>query len=202
MHHALRIDELLREIVGHLDRPSLVNVLRTCKSFYVPALDALWVLEQSLASLTGLLPPDVVCTESVPSLIALARAAAALATATTAIANVVEDDVETITAADVSIVAAHEVVHKLLEYVTWDQILLQPWYPSYRGLPDIRLPAINLPGANVNTTDNMRPPIPIKILNRDPTQEEVARVIRRSAHITHILYTPARRKHSLCSRLL
>jgi hypothetical protein len=209
--------------VGHLDRPSLVNVLRTCKSFYIPALDALWALEESLTSLTRLLSPDAVCTESVPSLITLARAAAALATAATAIASIVEDDLQTTLEAEIAIKAAREAVRKLLDYFTWDQILLQPWYPSYRELPD--QPTMNVQVANVNTTDNMRLPPPIKVghfgttktsrrLNGPPLfsgarfsiaiqHKKKWLVLFTEVRISRTYYTPrARRKHSLCSRLL
>lgn len=65
MHHCLRIAEILTMVMdflvaaGHRGAREVLALLKTCKSFYEPALDLLWRDLHILAPLVMCLPEDV-----------------------------------------------------------------------------------------------------------------------------------------------
>lgn len=75
MHHALEIQEILLNILGHCYSPGkrretadLPALARTCRAFKEPALDVLWEELDNLAPLARCIPevshersPDEVC---------------------------------------------------------------------------------------------------------------------------------------------
>ena len=60
MHRCLRIEEIVRNIVSYNDGPTHavhLSLALTCRSFYEPAMDALWrVLDEDIEPLLLLLP--------------------------------------------------------------------------------------------------------------------------------------------------
>ena len=155
------------------------------------------------------------CSESVQSLTALGRVKAALDVATTAVGNIVEGDMGTIASANASIIGVREAVGALSAHFTIDEIQLQPWYPIYRGLPELNPVGANEPGQALHIQiARPRPPIKVRnvsaaefcswseyspsfrsqVLTRDPSEADVALVLRRSAHFKRILYTKGEEK--------
>jgi len=69
MHRCLYIPELLRQIIlstgvedSHMgaqpDHSTLASLARTCRTFYEPALDALWKTQYDLCALVKCMPSD------------------------------------------------------------------------------------------------------------------------------------------------
>ncbi|GJE91783.1 F-box protein [Phanerochaete sordida] len=60
MHPVLQIDEILVDILSTVDRASLRSLGLACKTFYEPAMNALWYRIHSLVPLLACLPEDAV----------------------------------------------------------------------------------------------------------------------------------------------
>lgn len=56
MYHALEIQEILLNILGHCHLPELSTLARTCHTFKEPALNVLWEELDDLSPLARCLP--------------------------------------------------------------------------------------------------------------------------------------------------